>query len=113
MTINAQEYLSSYDWPGNVRELMYFIERLVVICSEQTITREVIEKYWEDREDPVNKDNPLPTLPSSQSEEMKILSALTQSNSNITKAAALLGIDRSTLYRKLKTYKIEIKKAYI
>lgn len=113
MTIKAQEYLSSYDWPGNVRELMYFIERLVVICNEQTITREVIEKYWEDREDPVDQGNPITALPSSQSETMKIISALTQSNSNITKAAALLGIDRSTLYRKLKTYKIEIKKAYV
>jgi PAS domain S-box-containing protein len=112
MTVDAQEYLSSYDWPGNVRELMYFIERLVVICQEQLITRDVISKYWDDREFPVDLSNQVAPLLSSQSEEMRIVSALTQSNSNITKAATLLGIDRSTLYRKLKAYKIEVKKAY-
>lgn len=112
LTTDAQHYLTSYDWPGNVRELMYFIERLVVICKEQTLTKDVIEKYWDDREFPAELDDQQTPGLASQSEEIRIVSALTQSNANISKAAVLLGIDRSTLYRKLKAYKIEVKKAY-
>lgn len=112
ITADVHAYLAAYDWPGNVRELMYFIERLVVICNEKIITKDVIEKYWEDREFNDVEPTKTSTILPPQSEEAKITLALAQSNSNITKAAALLGIDRSTLYRKLKTYKIEIRKSY-
>jgi transcriptional regulator of acetoin/glycerol metabolism len=87
-----------------------FIERLVVIASEKVITENVIKKYWEDREC-----EPEPTITedtSQLSEKQQLMLALTECNSNITHAAKLLGMDRSTLYRKLKTYKIEIKKTY-
>ncbi|MCE5287164.1 MAG: sigma 54-interacting transcriptional regulator [Pelosinus sp.] len=108
---DALSCLSAYDWPGNIRELMHFIERLVVICSETNVTREVLKKYWEEEEeveDAPPAATPLPAHP----EEAKILAALADSNSNISKAALLLGVDRSTLYRKLKNYKIEVKKKY-
>ncbi|SDE46320.1 sigma-54-dependent Fis family transcriptional regulator [Sporomusa acidovorans] len=112
MTADAYAYLTAYHWPGNVRELRYFIERLVVISREAVVSQEVIQKYWEDREligeTPTQQMDILPP----QSEEANIKAALVQSHANITKAAALLGIDRSTLYRKLKTYKIAIKKTY-
>ncbi|MEN6567064.1 MAG: sigma 54-interacting transcriptional regulator [Veillonellales bacterium] len=112
MTDDAYTYLTTYEWPGNVRELMYFIERLVVISREKAITKEVIDKYWDDKE---IKDE-IPTIAGDvlpiQSEKAKITSALAQCNSNISKAALLLGMDRSTLYRKLRTYKIEVRKIY-
>jgi transcriptional regulator with PAS, ATPase and Fis domain/phosphoribosylcarboxyaminoimidazole (NCAIR) mutase len=104
-------YLSEYFWPGNVRELKYFIERLVVIANEKIITEDVIKKYWQDRELETELPN-ISTDTSLVSEDKKIAAALSQCNSNITHAAKLLGMDRSTLYRKLKTYKIEVKKAY-
>ena len=105
------DYLAEYFWPGNVRELKFFIERLVVIASEKVITKEVLKKYWQDREPaaepiPINEDTTLLT------EENRIISTLSQCNSNITQAANLLGMDRSTLYRKLKSYKIAVKKTY-
>lgn len=117
LTADAYNYLASYSWPGNVRELMYFIERLVVICSEHTVTREVIQKYWDEPITkeffPVSNDSGIAShLPASQSEEARITAALAQCSSNITKAAALLGMGRSTLYGKLKTYKIEVSKKY-
>lgn len=110
LTLDAYHCLENYNWPGNVRELMYSIERLVVICSESTISKEILKKYWDANESEEGKvaASILPT----QTEETRIRSALTQTNSNITKAALLLGIDRSTLYRKLKTYQIEVKKTY-
>jgi len=111
ITQAAYDYLSDYFWPGNVRELKFFIERLVVIANEKLITPDVLRKYWQDREcEPtvINSTNDLSLL----SEETRIVSALAQCNSNITHAAKVLGMDRSTLYRKLKTYKIEVTKAY-
>ena len=111
ITPAGYDYLAKYFWPGNVRELKFFIERLVVIANETLLTDIVIQKYWQDREwetGPVK----VKAITSSLSEEDRITSALAQYNSNITHAARALGMDRSTLYRKLRTYKIEIKKTY-
>lgn len=110
-------FLSQYSWPGNVRELKYFIERLVVIASEKWITEDVLKKYWHDRDDetePPAIPNDVPQLADASlpSEDKRITDALAQCHSNITHAAKLLGMDRSTLYRKLKTYRIQIKKSY-
>ncbi|MDU2064112.1 MAG: sigma 54-interacting transcriptional regulator [Sporomusaceae bacterium] len=111
MTTDAYETLENYTWPGNVRELMHFIERLVIICNEVNISGKTIQKYWEGPEDilvPI-----APTIAQAPlSEKEKIEAALLQCHSNITQAAALLQIDRSTLYRKLKNYRIEVIKNY-
>ena len=111
LTSTGYDYLAEYDWPGNVRELRFFIERLVVIANEKVITEDVIRKYWQDREDKSEPTN-ITDDTSLLSEENRITSALAQCNSNITHAAKLLGMDRSTLYRKLKNYRIGIKKTY-
>lgn len=111
ISARAYQYLNQYSWPGNVRELMFFIERLVVIAKETVISAEAIEKYWDDKEDLPQQD--LTTSPKSiLSEEQKIRAALIDCHSNITHAAQQLDMDRSTLYRKLKFYKIEVKKTY-
>lgn len=107
----AYDRLTEYNWPGNVRELMHFIERTVLVTKGNLMDEVTVVKYLEDRE--------YETTP--QVEEMELTSpdekenirmALAQVNSNISRAAKLLGIDRSTLYRKLKEYKIELKKYY-
>lgn len=111
ITEKAYEKLQQYDWPGNIRELMHSIERLVVIAKENVITEHEIGKYFDEMEFGLGENNitdNTPPLP----EEEKIISALTQCNSNITRTAKLLEIDRSTLYRKLRTYKIVVKKSY-
>ena len=111
ITPTGYDYLSEYFWPGNVRELKFFIERLVVIANEKMITEDVIKKYWQDR-DYETGFTIMKEESAVLSEENTIISTLAQCNSNITHAAKLLGMDRSTLYRKLKTYKIEVKKIY-
>jgi len=110
ITPSGYAYLSAYFWPGNVRELNFFIERLVVIANEKVITERVIQKYWDDKEVDPGIAHSLTTDLSLSSEEDRIASALEQFNANISHAAKSLGLDRSTLYRKLKTYKIEVKK---
>ncbi|WP_371373836.1 sigma 54-interacting transcriptional regulator [Sporomusa aerivorans] len=107
----AYDALTAYDWPGNVRELKFFMERLVATArNSSVITEQVIYNYLEDREYE-------PAVPSSIDKETavmqeKILASLKQTNFNITKAAKILGIDRSTLHRWLKIYNIEVKKTY-
>jgi transcriptional regulator with PAS, ATPase and Fis domain len=107
---DTYELLSKYTWPGNVRELMYFIERLVIIAKENPVSGDTAMKYFEDRE--YETASPVTTDFSALSEKKQIIAALADSNANIKQAAQLLGMDRSTLYRKLRTYKIETKKTY-
>lgn len=110
MTAKAYNRLARYDWPGNVRELMHFMERLVVVAKEEVITDLEIAGYMDEREFELGQVKA--SRSSNPSEEEEIISALMQCNSNITKTAKLLRMDRSTLYRKLKSYKIEVKKMY-
>lgn len=113
LTQDAYAYLAAYSWPGNVRELMYFIERLVVICKETVVTQDIMRHYWDDRESSGLPPAPPAAAPAPlQPEPDRIRAALSRCNSNLTKAAALLGMDRSTLYRKLKKHKIAIQKNY-
>ena len=115
LTAQAEALLAEYGWPGNVRELRYFIERLIIIARETDITDELLLKYWDDREEAVDAAPPAalqPAAPMPDSEKARILRALSDNNSNISKTAAALDMDRSTLYRKLKSYKIIVKKAY-
>lgn len=111
ITPSGYDYLANYFWPGNVRELKFFIERLAVIANEKMITEIVLQKYWDDRESAPELTNTTVEVPL-LSEEDRIVCALAQYNSNITQTARSLGMDRSTLYRKLKHYKIEVKKTY-
>jgi DNA-binding NtrC family response regulator len=99
---DAMDELMLYEWPGNVRELSNAIERAVVVCKTSTIT-------------PYD----LPIGPSledelkaryfslSDLEKQHILKILQQTQWNISKSAAILGIDRSTLYNKIKRYKLK------
>ena len=115
----ALELLEEYEWPGNVRELEHIMERACVLCSNSTITQNdlsdeilqgtsVRDTTTETApKPPVADTGPAPAEPLFESEEDRILNALQQSGGNKAKAARLLGIDRSTLYRKMWLYNIE------
>jgi transcriptional regulator with PAS, ATPase and Fis domain len=111
LSSHAYNFLSEYPWPGNVRELMHFLERLVLSSTERNISVNTVKKYLEDREYDSASDF-LPMETTAHSEERRIKDALGKTNSNIKKAADLLGINRSTLYRRLSSFNIEIKKKY-
>jgi len=110
----AAKLLESYTWPGNIRELRYFIERLVIIAKEYLIDPNILAKYWDDRADICESEDFAQShiIAPELSEKEKIIQAITDNHANISKAACQLAIDRSTLYRKLKLYKIEVKKIY-
>ena len=108
INISALSVLNDYPFNGNIRELRNIVERSLVICSGNTITRDDLLKalYPQDLEDT----SPLPSYTASQtsSEESSILWALRECSGNQTKAARLLGINRSTLWRKMQKYNIKI-----
>jgi two-component system response regulator HydG len=100
-TAEARELLIGYKWPGNVRELENVIERSVILCESDQIGAEdlSISSYSAVAEMSVN-----PSL--EEMEKNYILRVLKEAGNNQSKASQLLGIDRKTLYLKLKKYGI-------
>jgi DNA-binding NtrC family response regulator len=98
----AMQRLINYDWRGNVRELQNAIERAATL-SESVI--EIAHLPQKIRETPLAiRDLAGQRLTLEEMERRYILDTLAQANDDKARAAALLGIDLSTLYRKLKRY---------
>jgi transcriptional regulator with PAS, ATPase and Fis domain len=97
---DALKALSSYKWPGNIRELRNVLERAVILCHGQVITTGHLTL-------PVSAPEETPELLTlSEVERIHIRNVLASSGNNRTKAAKLLGISRSTLNEKIKTYQL-------
>lgn len=96
----AMERISQYTWPGNLREMRNIVMRAALLAQGNPIR---VEHLGID----MNIDKPINILHDPDSERTKIVSALQKCSGNKSKAAAMLGIDRKTLYNKLKLYQIE------
>ncbi len=100
----ALDVLMRYPWPGNVRELRNLIERLVIICPQQRIEPQHLppEVFRGAARSP---QQPYSTLHEARSayEREFILRKLQENQWNMTHTAAALGLERSHLYRKMKT----------
>jgi transcriptional regulator with PAS, ATPase and Fis domain len=98
------EALARYPWPGNVRELENAIERAVVLASD-TITPADLPVYVQCgiMADPAGAPGQASTT--SEIERAHILDVLTRCHGNLSRAAAVLGIGRTTLWRKLRRYR--------
>ncbi len=103
----AMRMLLQYDWPGNVRELANVFERAVLLETESVIQASSLpERLNEARESATRQDRE--TVPRSRTlaaiEREALADALAISGNNVAKAARALGINRSTLYRKLRRH---------
>lgn len=102
--MNAERALQTYSWPGNLRQMKNVIKRATLLAKGDFITREDLgEQLTEVR--PAAPQNTF-ALHDAVSEKERILQALQATNNNKSKAAQLLGIDRKTLYNKLKLYQL-------
>jgi len=99
---DAMDELMLYEWPGNVRELSNAIERAVVVCKTTTITPFDLPIVKELENKLKNKYFSLNDV-----EKHHIYQILTKNNWNISKSSIILGIDRSTLYNKIKLYDLK------
>jgi two-component system response regulator HydG len=97
--------LLAYDWPGNVRELRNTMERAVVLAQHERITTEELPQRivrFQSRQLVLAEADNQPLAPLDQVERQYIRYVLQQTAGNRTEAARILGLDRKTLYRKLK-----------
>jgi DNA-binding NtrC family response regulator len=101
----ALKILMDYNWPGNVRELENAVERAIVTSRERTLIEEDfsflaqngrLTKSWA----------PPHGITLQEMERQLIVATLQRTGGNIKESASILGIDRSTLYEKIKRYEI-------
>jgi DNA-binding NtrC family response regulator len=106
----AAERLLAYSWPGNVRELRNVIERAVALTRhEQLVVEDLPEKVREYRASQVyiGGEDPTELAPLEAVEQRYIVHVLKAVGGNKSTAARILGLDRKTLYRKLKQYELD------
>ena len=122
--------MSHYRWPGNVRELRHVMERACVLCEGPTLLMEhlpdelrtptaaLVGEVQQDTPSPHEAPSPALSSPTSRvasddpllthmREDERIRKALYQTHGNKAKAARLLGINRSTLYRQMERFQID------
>ena len=103
------EVLTAYDWPGNVRELENALERAVVVAAGSVIMPEHLPERVRSTDALPLVSDQLPPNPSLDVIERAYIHwVLTAEGGNKSRAAEILGIDPSTLYRKLNRYGIEV-----
>jgi len=125
---DAMEVLSAYGWPGNVRELKNFIERMFIMYAGDTVTSDRLPPEFqgaagdvalaagvrtqpadENELDTLIADGPVDLKQARADFEARFLEAkLREHDGNISQLAKAIGLERSSLYRKLKAYQIQI-----
>ncbi|MBK7907432.1 MAG: sigma-54-dependent Fis family transcriptional regulator [Gemmatimonadetes bacterium] len=105
---DAVEAMLSYAWPGNVRELENALERAVILSTGTTIGVAALpERVSERQSEPLVAERATPNPTLETIERAYILFVLQAEQGNKTRAAEMLGIDPSTLHRKLARYGVE------
>ena len=105
----AMELLIKYDWPGNVRELQNALERAAVVSPHVVIQADALPDRVRCAPTPRLVVDAPPANPSMEVIERAYIHWVLQAEGgNKTRAAEVLGIDPSTLYRKLNRYGIEV-----
>ena len=97
----AMKALQDYSWPGNIRELKHVIEKAVIFCETNTISKDnfYFIEYRKDLEKPES-------FSLEENEKYLIIRALHKFKGNISLTAGALQINRSTLYDKIRKYGI-------
>ncbi|OGF50104.1 MAG: hypothetical protein A2231_10380 [Candidatus Firestonebacteria bacterium RIFOXYA2_FULL_40_8] len=96
--------LMAYEWPGNIRELENVVESSVIMSKGKVIDMDALPSKFVGGVSEI-KITGVKTL--AEIEKSHIIKVLAENNNNKLKTAQILGIDRTTLYSKLKLYKIE------
>jgi two-component system response regulator HydG len=108
MTPEVGKKLLGYSWPGNVRELQNVIERAVALTQHDHITvQDLPEKVAEHRRSHVVLTDETEFVSLEEMEKRYILQILGAVGGSKSVAARILGLDRTTLWRKLERYQIE------
>lgn len=94
------ERIREYAWPGNVRELRHMVERAIILCDSNVITRHDFNLI----DMPVLSPGQVATFNLLENEKKLVFEALEKYDGNISKAAHALGLTRAALYRRLEKF---------
>ncbi|MBM3319104.1 MAG: sigma-54-dependent Fis family transcriptional regulator [Candidatus Eisenbacteria bacterium] len=108
ITPEAMEILLHYGWPGNVRELENIMERMVILHDKDLITPDDLPMRVRSRAEssPIDEAD-LSSLTLEELEKRHLIRVLEETGWQKRKASSILGINTSTLYRKLQRYGLE------
>ncbi|MDE6348709.1 MAG: sigma-54 dependent transcriptional regulator [Bacteroides sp.] len=95
----ASRALLEYSWPGNLRQMKNLVRRATLLAQDKFITINELSELKAPAPAPIGI-----ALRNEEAEKHQIIEALRQTGNNKSRAAQLLGIDRKTLYNKLKLY---------
>ena len=115
-SVAAQNYLRNYDWPGNIRELKNVVQRLMILSSDEEITQTEVESALGTATEPelklsggaVSFDQPIRQA-REEFERAYLEYQLQKHDGNVSQIAEEAGMERTHLYRKLRSVGIEIK----
>jgi DNA-binding NtrC family response regulator len=106
-TVAAQQVMMNYSWPGNIRELSNLVERSVILCRGNQIDVADLGLAVPSRAASRGMDDSnLTSLEDMEKEHIRRV--LAGSGKNLSRAAEILGITRSTLYSKIRRYNLEV-----
>lgn len=110
LTPEAEHLLEEYSWPGNVRELKNSMERAAILSAGGAISAD--EFHWLKSVSLETGPRDFGSLKAAKSdfERTYILGKLEENDWNVSKTAEILGVERSNLHRKLRSYEIDPKK---
>jgi DNA-binding NtrC family response regulator len=101
-----------YDWPGNIRELRNVCEYAAIVCEGSRVERRHLTLHdvasltpAQELEDEANRELRAMSLKEMEAELIEVV--LSETRFNITRAAGILGINRSTLYNKMRDYGLQ------
>lgn len=101
LTQDAIQALEAYHWPGNVREMSHLMERAVLLAECTNLGQEDLHLSN------IKQNNRLPMMTVDQAEHKLIEQALELTHNNVPKAAIMLGLTKSSMYRRLEKYGIK------
>ncbi|MCW9024219.1 MAG: sigma-54 dependent transcriptional regulator [Gammaproteobacteria bacterium] len=117
-SLSAQNRLRNYGWPGNTRELINLVQRLLIISAAEEITVKDVDRALGNLQSlapatttsnmPINTELPLRDA-REQFEKQYLEQLLRSHEGNVSKVAQLAGLERTHLYRKLRTLGIDPK----
>jgi len=107
ITHEASACLIKYTWPGNVRELENVIERSIALSNGEAVdSKDLPEHLFQMKPSDLIDDLATDNMPLTEVEKRYIMRILQRTDWHQSKAADILGIDRKTLYRKIKEYNL-------
>jgi len=107
LSTEATQRLMLYEYPGNIRELENIVQRILIHCGGEVVEPQHLVADLRDTAAVVVRDNRQNWPSLNEHEKQYILEVLDEVEGNKSSAAKILGIDRVSLWRKIKRYGLE------